>query len=71
MSSMSTLREDTGGCANKYRCALAIYLMTMLSYSYSIIMDNAIKSPGHGNNVVDGLNSTYKCYLKELMEIIL
>ena len=62
---MSTVWEDTDGCANKYRCALAIYLMTILSYSYGIILDRAINAPVHEKNVVDGINATYKHYLKE------
>ena len=32
VSIMSTVWEDTDDCANKYRCALAIYLITVLSY---------------------------------------
>ena len=48
----------------QYRCALDMYLMTMLSSSYGIIMDCSIHAPGHGNNVVDGLNATEKLYLK-------
>ena len=51
-------------------CALAIYLMTVLSSSYGIIMDHAINAPCHGNNVVDGLNATDKNYLKGRMELI-
>ena len=27
-------------------------------------MDRAINAPGHGRYVIDGLNSTDKCYLK-------
>ena len=53
VSGMSTVWEDTDGCAKKYICALAIYLMTVLSYSYGIITDRAINSPGYGKNVVD------------------
>ena len=64
VSGMSTVWEDTDGCANHYRCALAIYLMTVLSSSYGIIMDHTINAPGHGNNVVYGINETYKRYLK-------
>ena len=44
--------------------------MTMLSSSYGIITDHAINAPGHGNNVVDGLNATEKRYLKGEMELI-
>ena len=62
---MSTVWEDTDGCAKTYRCALAIYLKTVLSSSYGIIMDRAINPPGHGKNIVDRLNATYTRYLKE------
>ena len=48
----------------QYICALEIYLMTLLSSSYGIIMDHAINAPGRGNNAVQGLNATYKLYLK-------
>ena len=61
---MSTVQEDTDVCAKKYRCALTIYLMTVLSYSYVIIMDRAMDAPGQEKNVVDGLYATGKSYLK-------
>ena len=47
-----------------------IYLMTVLSSSYVIILDNAINATGNGNNVVEGLNSRYNCYFKSNMELI-
>ena len=52
MSGISTVWEETGGCDKKYRCALDIYLMTVLSSSYGNIMDRTINVPGHGKNVV-------------------
>ena len=64
MCGMSTLWEDNDGCAKQYLCALAIYLMTVFSYSYGIIMDRAINAPDHGNNVVNGINVTEKRYLE-------
>ena len=57
---MSTVWGDTNGCAKQYRCALVIYLMTLLSSSYGIIMDNAINTSGYGKNVVDGINEMSK-----------
>ena len=45
MSGMSKVWEDTGGCENRYRCALSIYLMTVLSSSYFIIMYRLIDAP--------------------------
>ena len=32
-------------------------------------MDCAIILPGHGKNIVDGINATHKHYLKEKMEL--
>ena len=61
---MSTVWEYNDGFAKQYMCALGVYLMTVLSSLYVIIMDHAIKTPGHGNNVFDGLNDTDKRYLK-------
>ena len=61
---MSTLWEDTNGCAKQYMCDLGIYLMNVLSSSYVIIMDISINSTCNGNNVFDGLNATGKCYMK-------
>ena len=33
-------------------------------------MDISINAPGHGNNIVDGINATKKCYLRGEMELI-
>ena len=67
---MSTVWKYTNDCAKQYRCDLAIYLMTVLSYSCGIIMKITINAPGHGNNVVDKLNAADKRYLKGKMELI-
>ena len=70
MSGMSTLWKDTDGCAKQHMRALDIYLMTLLSYSYGIIMYRTINAPGQGKNISDGINATYKRDLKEQMEPI-
>ena len=70
MSGMSTAWEDTDGCTNQYMCALDIQLMTVLLSSYGIIMDREINEPGHGNNVVDGLNAMDKHYLKGKIKLV-
>ena len=33
-------------------------------------MDHAINAPGHGNNVIDGINEMDKRYLKGKLELI-
>ena len=66
---MSTIWEDTYGCAKGYRLALDISFMNVLSYSYSIIMDRSINAAFHGKNIFDGLNATGKRFLKQQMEL--
>ena len=58
-SGLYTVWEDTDGFAKQYRCSLGIYLMTVISYLYRIIMDHAINATGHVKNLVDGLNTNY------------
>ena len=70
VSGMSTVWKYAYGCAKQYMCGLAIYLMTVLSTSYGILMDRSINIPGHVNNVADGINATDKRYLKEKIEFI-
>ena len=62
MSGFSTVWEDNNGCAKQYRCALGIYLITVLSSSSGIILYHAIDSTGNGKNVFGGLNATDKHY---------
>ena len=68
VSAMSRVREDIDGCAKQYMRDLNLYLMTVLSYSYGIIMDLVINAPGHWKNVFVGINSTEKRYLKGEIE---
>ena len=66
-TSLITIWENTDDCAEKYRCASALYLMSVMSQTYSIIIDSGISAPGHGKEVVDGLNSVDKRYIYQLM----
>ena len=66
-TSLSTIWENTGGCAEQYRCASALYLMSVISQTYSLIIYWGISGPGHGKEVVDGLNAVDKRYIYQLM----
>ena len=55
--------ENTDGCAKQYRCASALYFMSVISQCYSIIIDIGISAPGNCKEVVDGLNSVDKRYI--------
>ena len=41
-----------------------------MSQCYSIIIDKGISEPGHGKEVVDGLNDVYKWYIYKLMSTV-
>ena len=58
-----TMWDQTDGCAKRYRCSIAYYLMFYLSSSYQIVLDRAVDTPGHGKDVVDGFNAVQKLYL--------
>ena len=70
MSGMSIVWEDIYGCSKQYRCNLAIYLITVLSYSYGIIMNFSINAPGSGNNIVNVINATDKLCLKKKRNLL-
>ena len=66
-TSLSTIWENTDGCSEKYRCASALYLMSVISQTYSLIIDWGISAPGHGKEVIDGLNAVDKSYIYQLI----
>ena len=41
--------------------------MSVMSQTYSIIIDWGISAPGHVKEVVDGLNAVDKSYIYQLM----
>ena len=47
-SSLSAIWENTDGRAGQYRCASALYPMSIVSQCYSIVTDQGISAPGHG-----------------------
>ena len=65
--SLSTIWENTDVCSEQYRCASALYLMSVMSQTYSLIINRGISEPGHGKELVDGLNAVDKCYIYQLM----
>ena len=65
--SLSTIWENTDGFAEQYRCASALYLMSVMSQTYSIIIYRGISAPGHGKEFVDGINAVDKRYIYQLI----
>ena len=69
-TSLSTIWENSDGCAEQYRCASALYLMSVMSQCYYIIIYRGICSPGHGKEVVDGLNDVDKRYIYQVISTV-
>ena len=49
---------NTDGFAQHYICDTSLYLMSMLSQAFSVIIDRGISATVNGRYVVDGLNTT-------------
>ena len=58
---------NTDDCSEKYRCTSEIYLMSVMLQCYSVIIDWGISAPGHGKEVVDGINAVDKRYIYQWM----
>ena len=58
MKNKSTIWDNTDGCAEKYTCPTALYLLSMLSHTYNIVIYCGFGSPVHGKDVVF-------CYITE------
>ena len=67
MSTLITIRENTDGYTERYICALVLYLVSVLSQCYSIIIDLGIIETVNLKEVVGGLNYIDNIYIYQLM----
>ena len=63
MSSKLVTIWKKDGCAEHYICATALYLISMLSQSFSIIINHVISAPGHDSELEYGFNTIDKRFL--------
>ena len=68
--SLSTIWENTDGCDEQYICASSLYLISVMSQCYSIIIDRGISVPRHGEEVLDGINAVDKRYTYQFMSTV-
>jgi hypothetical protein len=57
--------DVTDGWAKQYRCATAIHLLSMLSVKYGITIDRQVGAPGHGKDIINGINAVNKNYISK------
>jgi len=62
--------ENTDGCQDQYRKSVAWYLLTVLATTYQVAIDRGVGAPGHGKDLVDGLNALDKAFLRAKMCMI-
>ena len=63
---LSTLWGNADSYTGYYIFATALFLLSMLSQNFNLIIDHGVSAPGHGREVVDGLDSS-KTNLFQLM----
>ena len=51
------------GCAEQYIYASALWLMSVMSQCYPVIIDYGISAPGYVKDDVDGINAIDKQYI--------
>ena len=56
----STIWENIYECAEQYRYTTKLYLLSMLSHEYNILIGRGVGAPGNREDVVYGLNATKK-----------
>ena len=52
--------DATDGCRNKYRCANAIWILSVLGFTDRVVIYRCTISSGHGRRKIDDINGYYK-----------
>ena len=62
-NTLSTIWGNVYGFPEHYIYATSSYLMSMFSQAFFVIIEHCISSPGHGIEVVDGMNITRRMFI--------
>ena len=60
---LSTIMEETDGCAKQYRCATYFHLLLIIDVRSNVIINYSVGSPGNGKDVLDSSNTVDKQYI--------
>ena len=55
--------DNTDVCIKQYRCANELWILSVLSFTYKVVIYRYINAPGHGRRKTDGINGSDKLYL--------
>ena len=70
MPALSTIWENSDGCAKQYKCSTALLLMSVFPQRLTIILYWGISAPVHGKEVVDGLNTIDNLYMYQSISTV-
>jgi hypothetical protein len=66
----TVLYTGTDRCGKQYRCGNSKYLNSLLLSENGIVNDHTVGAPGHGKDIVDGINAIDKHFLAGKMCMI-
>ena len=69
ITNKGTIWDNKYGCGDQYRCATALYSLSMFYHAYNILIYCDFRTIGHGKYVAEGLNSAGKSFLTILMKL--
>ena len=58
-----TVYESIYSCYEQYRYGAVLYVLSIISFNYNILIDLMTGYPEHGKDVVDDVNTCDKRYL--------
>ena len=62
---------DTGyGCIKQHICANALYILSVLEFTYRVIIDRLINYPVNERSKLYGINGSYKLYFRQKIYMI-
>ena len=56
--------DTTYGCSKQYKCANAMWLLSVFEFTYILIADICINTTGRGRSKLDVINGSNKIYFK-------
>ena len=57
--------DTTYGCSKKYRCTNAMWILSVLEFTYIVIIDRCTNATDNGRSKVEGVNGSDKTYFKQ------
>ena len=66
----STLLENSDGFSKHYKCAMELFLLSMLSQSFYVIVDHGVIVPVQGRELLYSINSTLKRFIFQFISTV-